>query len=215
MKFDKLYRKIILEETAKEVRQNAEWNPYPLPPNACIGDTDFYKRYLAPLDPNKKLIISRFQKNTFRVEGNYQDVKAFLNKLKVDKDFLEKPSDFEVVAPAFSLADKAYTHIKNLDEGFRPVEAFDQLATMSYNNLTRSIICGRWYDFFELLPNAKYPTRIKKCAPKKLVEYLEEFLKTNNIDKERTYIVVEFFVNCDFLRPANSRLEQNSTTIVM
>lgn len=209
--FNELYRKIILQEAE---RQNAQYDPLPYR-RAISTDTEFYNKYLAPLNEDHKLLISRFQKNTFRVEGQYEDVKKFFNKLKVDKDFLEKPSDFEVVAPQFTLADREYTHGMNLDEGFRPIEAFDKLATMSMNNLTRSIICGRWYDFYELLPNASYTTRVKKCAPKKIAEYLDSYLKDNNIIKDGLYIVVEFFVNCEFLQPANSRLEENSRTIVM
>lgn len=212
--FQDLYRKIILEEAAKEVRQNAQYDPHPFV-RAISNDTDFYKKYLAPLNKDGKLLISRFQKNTFRVEGYYEDVKPFFNKLKVDKDFLEKPSDFELVAPQFTLADKEYTHNMNLDEGFRPIEAFDKLATMSMNNLTRSIICGRWYDFYEVKTGASFATRVKKCAPKRIVELLDNYLKDNNIEKEGLYVVVEFFVNCEFLQAANSRLEQNSETIVM
>ena len=143
--FDELYRKIILEEAERVERQNAEFDPRPYQRVVC-GDTDFYNRYLLPLNKDGKLLISRFQKNTFRVEGYYEDIKTFFEKLKVDKDFLEKPADFEVVAPMFTLADKEYTHNYNLDEGFRPVEAFDKIATMSMNNLSRSVVCGRWFD---------------------------------------------------------------------
>ena len=212
--FSELYRKIILEQAERIERENAEYDPLPYRRVVC-SDTDFYNKYLAPLNKDKKLLISRFQKNTFRVEGYYEDIKKFFNSFKVDKDFLEKPSDFEVVAPAFTLADREYTHGMNLDEGFRPIEAFDKLATMSMNNLTRSIICGRWYDFYEVLPKAQFPTRVKKCAPKRIGELLDTYLKDNNIEKDGLYVVVEFFVNCEFLQAANGRLQENSTTIVM
>lgn len=212
--FDDLYRKIILEEAERVERQNAEFDPLKFR-RVVADDTDFYNRYLLPLNKDGKLLISRFQKNTFRVEGYYEDVKKFFNSLKVDKDFLEKPADFEVVAPMFTLADKEYTHGMNLDEGFRPIEAFDKLATMSMNNLTRSIVCGRWYDFYELQKDASFRTRIKRCTPKDLIKSLDFFLETHSINKDGLYIVVEFFVNCDFLKPANSRMDENSTTIIM
>lgn len=212
--FDELYKKIILEEAERVERQNAQFDPIKFR-RAVADDTDFYNRYLLPLNKDGKLLISRFQKNTFRVEGYYDEIVTFFNKLKVDKDFLEKPSDFEVVAPMFTLADKVYTHGMNLDEGFRPIEAFDKLATMSMNNLTRSIVCGRWYDFYELQKDANFKTRVKRCTPKDLVKFLNDFLDTHNIDKNGLYIVVEFFVNCDFLKPANSRMDENSTTVVM
>ena len=212
--FDELYRKIILEEAERVQRQNAEFDPRPYK-RVVSDDTDFYNRYLLPLNKDGKLLISRFQKNTFRVEGYYEDIKTFFEKLKVDKDFLEKPADFELVAPMFTLADKEYTHNYNLDEGFRPVEAFDKIATMSINNLSRSVVCGRWFDFYEQVKDAPYPTRIKRCKPKDLLKSLDAFLDTRNINKDGLYVVVEFFVNCEFLQAANGRLDQNSTTIVM
>lgn len=204
MKFDDLYRKIILEDSIQE-----DWDKFQTRYIKQIDNDDqFFEEYILPI--SDKVNTHKSLENTFRVQGKYTDVIDFLKKFKVDKKFLENPQEFQLIAPMIVLSTNYFEHKNQFNEGFLPNEAFDKYSTMVNNNLTHTIVQGRWQNFYQKLEEFDYQTRVKTCTPKQLINHIKHLLELNNItDTKDLYLCLQFYINCRGVW--NGRLDEHST----
>lgn len=203
-KLNNIYRKLIVTEAIQE-----DWEKIHNPNRwikQCNTDDQFIDQYMKPLNKDGKLLITLDMQNTFRVDGFYKDVIDFLNKFKVDTNFLEDPKQFILIAPMIVINTNDFGHKNQFNEGYFPQIAFNKNYTLTGAN---SILQGRWTDFYENNPDYEHPIRVKKCTPQELSKHIEHKLQDIK-DLENIYIALEFFINCSGM--GNGRLEENSFT---
>ena len=183
--FNALIKNIITEAAENEDDEQRIKNVY-----HC---NEFYNRFLWQLSLDDKVLLTRQRNNVFLVGGLFKDVIKFFNDLKVDKDFMDEPKDFEIYQPMYTFGDTQ--HNMNRDEQYPSSKGLtpNSITTHDDDNLVRRVIEGIWKEFNE---NVKKGTKLLKVQPNKLKKYIKEVQKEYDLTND-DQIFIEFTVNCE------------------
>lgn len=154
---------------------------------------EFYLKFISTLAEECNVVATKQRENCFLVTGLLKNVEQFFNKLKVDSDFMDNPSDFKIYSPMFSYGETI--HNLKYDEDY-PVYEQPGVATQTHqiDNIVRHTVYGKWYNFFDETMNKK----IKAIKPNEITKYFKTmFPKATKKFNENTDIFVEFQVNCE------------------
>lgn len=155
---------------------------------------EFYNRYLVDLAEKCEIGVTKQRNNVFLAIGTFKNITKYFNELKVDEMFMEDPSQFAICAPMYCFNDKSFEHKMQRGEGYQPPIVKDGVVTThEVDNDFRSIIYGRWFDFFE---NEKKNEKLLKIEPSKFKKYIKNIQKKNKLSDD-DIIYIEFSVNCE------------------
>lgn len=174
------------------------------------NDKDFFKEYLAPLAQKYNVHIIKARMNTFRIMGMFEAVKDALNNFKVDEHYWNKDifdKDFCVYSPIITFGE--VIHVNNLGEGYT-YGSVEQDSLYAFNSQWNIAYEGRWYDLTDLNKDNVYeiPVRAKCATPSDLIKMIENLMEIQQRNKETTYVILEFVLNCQNL--ANQVYDEES-----
>jgi hypothetical protein len=209
-KFNNLYSKIISEMTNSRLDdKDINEKNYTTAFISSIHRTDdFYNAYIANNALKSKIFAGKDGENFFILFGYLKNIKDFLKSFKVDNEFIEKPENFEVFGPMYTLDDDKYAELLHTGdcEYFVP-ESNNTPCLNELSNIMRRIPRGRWYDIKQSIKNeasgVEIPYKIKSISPIDLSKTLDEIIT----DRDKAFFV-KFGVNCEGL--SNINYDQNS-----
>lgn len=151
--------------------------------------------------------------NTFRIMGMFDAVKDALNNFKVDEHYWNKDifdKDFCVYSPTITFGE--VIHMNNLGEGYT-YGSVEQDSLYAFNSQWNIAYEGRWYDLIDLNKGNVYniPVRAKCATPSDLIKMIENLMEIQQRNKETTYVILEFVLNCQNL--ANQVYDEESIFI--
>lgn len=152
---------------------------------------EFYNKYLVDLADECNIGVTKQRNNVFLTYGTVANLIKYFDKLKVDEMFMEDPKEFSILAPMYSFGDD--THLMQRGEAF-PITGSEQVPTThDVDNKVRSIVYGRWNDFYQ---NEKNGQKLLKVQPSKFKKYIKDVQKLFKLDED-SYMFIEFSVNCE------------------
>ena len=155
---------------------------------------EFYNRFLYQLAIDHNVLLTKQRNNVFLVGGLFKDIIKFFDGLKVDKDFMDNPNEFEIYELLYTFDDEQYRHIMNRDEQYPDGQGYENVQTThDDDNLVRRVIHGRWNEFFE---NEKKGQKLLNVQPSKFKKYIKQIQKKFDLTNDDK-IFIEFNVNCE------------------
>lgn len=184
--FNNLIKNIIIESAETTDDEQRIKNVY-----HC---NEFYNRFLYQLAIEHNVLLTKQRNNVFLVGGLFKDIIKFFDGLKVDKDFMDNPNEFEIYELLYTFDDEQYRHIMNRDEQYPNGQGYENVQTThDDDNIVRRVIQGRWFEFFE---NEEKGQKLLNVVPNKFKKYIKQIQKKFNLTNDDK-IFIEFTVNCE------------------
>ena len=184
--FNNLIKNIIIESAETPDDEQRIKNVY-----HC---NEFYNRFLYQLAIDHNILLTKQRNNVFLVGGLFKDIIKFFDGLKVDKDFMDNPNEFEIYELLYTFDDEQYRHVMNRDEQYPDGQGYENVQTThDDDNLVRRVIHGRWNEFFE---NEKKGQKLLNVQPSKFKKYIKQIQKKFDLTNDDK-IFIEFNVNCE------------------
>lgn len=154
---------------------------------------EFYNRYLVDLAEKNNVAVSKQRNNVFLAIGSFDNIIKYFSTLKVDELFMEDPSKFTIISPIYCFNDDQYAHNMQRGELFPSTTYDNAVTTHDVDNKVRSIVYGKWMDFYQ---NEKRGQKLLTIEPSKFKKYIKEVQKKFELNDD-DIIYIEFSVNCE------------------
>lgn len=159
----------------------------------------FFLRYLKDAAEKCNVIPTKQMENMFVLYGNLDDLMKFLKSFKVDKDYMENPSEFLMYTPVFMFGDQ--NHGLNVDERFPEIDymRYGVSNTHDLENRLAQTFDGTWIDLYR--GEGPKRVRIGKIKPADLAVELKnavDLVNPGHGKNDPIWLKVE--INCNGMK---------------